>query len=329
MQTVIIIVARVSGAVYLNGRLAGEADAEHPLTLPVASFGPLFLELRPFSPGFLPLTLRLTLSAGQPLLSQPDSRLFAAVWPGHILELELSPEPVDSRALPLGEYGGAHFSFLPGSSPHIRCETASGYVLHPLPDGASLPVYTPLPGALLLSGDLPESRQYALVLSPDGVHTHLLLTGRALSFPDGGNALRMLCPAGDTVGHAFLDTWICSGSEWQRVSSEPMWESGAPRWPDTPEKTALAAVEAAQLGLAQEAASFFASGVACAEILARAARFDGCTPLRHALPDGRPAVGLTKLDQSVLHISPARYTASPGGVHGLWQLTGLFIDESA
>ena len=329
MQTVIVIAARVAGAVYLNGRFVGETDADRPLSLPVAPFGPLFLELRPFTPGFLPLSVRLPLSAGRPLLPRPDDRLCAAVWPGGVVELELSPERTDVSSLSLGEFGGVRLAFLPDPSPRIRCETASGVLFHALPDAALRPACTPLPGGLLLSGDLPDARQYALVLSPDASSVRLLLTGRGLSLPDGGNTLRMLCSADDTVGHAFLDTWACSSAEWRRVSSEPMWETGGPVWPDTPEKTALAALEAAQLGLPEEAASFFAPGVPCTEILARAALFDGCTPLRHALPDGRPAVGLTRLNQSVLLVSPARYTVSPGGAHGLWQLTGLFIDESA
>ena len=78
----------------------------------------------------------------------------------------------------------------------------------------------------------------------------------------------------------------------------------------------------------QEAAAFFAPAVQHADVLRRAAEFDGCVPLRYALPSGEAAVGLLKLRDHFLHIAPALYAAQPGGMYGGFLLTRLEIDEN-
>ena len=165
----------------------------------------------------------------------------------------------------------------------------------------------------------------------------LILTGSSLLLSVAGkgvtllndSAVRLLRPFGDSAGHASLETWAQTPQGWQPVASEPMWEKGAPIRPETPEATAIAAAEAAQLGLAGEAAACFAPTFPCTEIIRRLSDYDGCIPLRHALPGGESAVGLMKLDGNLLRIIPAVYAASPGGAYGFWQLTKLEIGESA
>ena len=79
MQTVLVVTSAVAGAVYAQGRLAGEVDAERPLCFPIAPFGALILEMRPFGAGYLPLSVRMTMSGGLPMPPEaPDSRLCAA-----------------------------------------------------------------------------------------------------------------------------------------------------------------------------------------------------------------------------------------------------------
>ena len=331
MQTVLVIQSSVAGAVYLGGRLAGEVDDRHPLTLPVSPFGALILELRPFTAGYLPLALRIPLSHGVPLISAPDSRFCAALWPGDVVELELIPEPLPLSAPPrfLCQIGDVRFSCLQARTPSLRCESSAAVFTHSLPDGALPPSVSPLPAGFLLTGGLPEGDQYALVLSPDASSVLLSVSGRNLSLLDGGAALRILRPSGDTVGHAALETWAASPAGWQLTASEPMWLTGGPAWPQTPEAAAIAAVEAAQLGLANEAAAYFSPLCPCADVLARAAAFDGCVPLRYPLPDGESAIGLMRLRDHLLRIVPARYSAAPGGTHGPWQLTKLEIPPDA
>ncbi len=333
MQTILVVQCALPGAVYLNGRPAGETDAERPLTLPVSPFGPLLLELRPFSAGILPLTLRIPFSKGIPLLPEADRRMCAALWPGGIVEIELLPERVPRclSPVPFAQSGGFRFSFLDESPPALLCEGPAASFRHPLPDGALMPSLTPLPAGFLLAGPLADDpeEQYAVVLAPDASAIRLSVTGRSLSLTDGGAALQILRAYGDTAGHAALETWTPAQAGWSLAASEPMWLNGAPHRPETPAETALAAMEAAQLGLMSEAASYFSPVFPFAEVLARAAGYDGCTLLRYPLPDGTPAVGLIRLQGGLLTVIPARCAAVPGGTVGSWQLTGLEIDERA
>lgn len=308
--------------------MAGEADAEHPLTLPVSPFGALIIELRPFGAGVLPLSLRVPLSRGRPVLSARDPRMSAALWPDGVLEIELLPERLPSPALLIAQTGGARLFWQDGAPPTLRCESESFVRGHPLPEGALPPVSEPLANALLLTGERTFGDQYALVLSPDASSLLFSVTGKRITPLSGGTALRLLRSYGDSVGHAALETWSASPTGWQLTASEPMWEQGAPVRPRTPEATAAAAIEAAQLGLIQEAAAYFAPAVPHDETLRRAAEFDGCVPLRHALPSGETAVGLLRLRDHFLQIIPALYSAQPGGQYGGYLLTRLEIDEN-
>lgn len=333
MQTVLIVRPAVAGMVCLNGRMAGEADGDHPLSLPVSPNGAHLLELRPFLPGYLPLTVRLPLSGGIPVLRERDARLFAAVWPGGMLEAELIPQmlPVCRLPQPVARQSDASYYFLdsPGEAPALLCESPAGSFAWTLPEGALFPAMTALPSGPLFLGGLKDGGQYAAASGGHPPALQLCLTGAHISLLEDGSGLRALRSFGDSAGHASLETWTCTPQGWQRTNAEPMWEYGAPRRPDTPESTAVAAVEAAQLGLSGEAAAWFAPAVPCAEALRRAAEYDGCVPLRCPLPDGRPAVGLMRMTEHVLRIVPAYYTAVPGPSAGSWLLTGLEIDEDA
>lgn len=307
--------------------MAGEADAEHPLSLPVSPFGALILELRPFYAGYLPLALRIPLSHGAPIVPEADPRFFAALWPGGILEIELIPERLPASSPPrfLSQLGDLRLSYSEGPSPAVRCEsTAAGYI-HSLPESALQPAASAIPGGILLVGDRACGDQYALILSPDASTVLLSVTGKNIALLDGGAALRLLHPLGDTAGHAILETWALTPQGWQLTASEPMWENGAPIRPETPEAAAIAAVESAQLGLSNEAAACFAPGIPCADVLAQAASYDGCVPLKYPAPGGEPSVGLMQLRGHVLHIIPARYAARPGGLNGAYQITKLEI----
>ncbi len=334
MQTVLILTSRAAGAIYLNGRWAGEVHAQQPLTLPVAPQGAFILEMRPFAPGLLPLTVHLTLSGGKllPGCLQDDARLCAALWPGGAIELELLPEalPIIAPGRFIGLAGEARISFMEAGAgrpePMLRCEWPGGTYAHPCPEGAQLPTLSLMGGNLLLRGERKDGGQYALVLSPDGRDCALTLQGRAITPLEESASLRVLRELHDTVGHARLETWAPTPGGWQCVSLEPMWADGAPAWPRTPEKTALAAIEAALLGLMDEMNGYLAPTADCAAALERLREYDGCTPLRQALPGGGDAVGLMRMEQGLLRIVPVHYHAAPGGAQGGWQLDALKID---
>jgi hypothetical protein len=67
VQPLMIFSSDVPGALYLNGRYAGELAAEAETALPVAPRGPLMIEHRPLVSGYLPMARRLTLSGGRPI----------------------------------------------------------------------------------------------------------------------------------------------------------------------------------------------------------------------------------------------------------------------
>ena len=329
MQSVLVILSSAPGAVFLGGRLAGEVDGERPLTLPVAPTGALLLELRPFSQGLLPLTTRVPFSRGVPLASalRGDARLHAALWPGGVVELELTPQPLPTSEAPapLARLNGVDISLL--GAGRILCQSEAGQFIHSLPDGALPPRADALPGGALLRGETAGGDMYALVLSPDGGANLLTLAGREITLLEDGAAIQALILQRDTVGHARLDTWTDGPEGWRLTGSEPLWAQGAPAWPQTPQATALAAIEAAQLGLTAEAASYFSPAFPCQEVLSLAAQFDGCVPLRYPLPDGGDAVGLMRLEDGLLRVVPASYRAERGGAHGLWQLEALEIKK--
>ncbi|MEF9895988.1 MAG: hypothetical protein RR843_09465, partial [Clostridia bacterium] len=124
-------------------------------------------------------------------------------------------------------------------------------------------------GGCVLPASVPDAPGLAAVLWPGGV-TEIELTpepigGRVL--PDSpaqlpgaqrteDGAVRTFELLNDTVGHAQLSIWREQDGAWACVHREILWAQGAPAWPDTPDKTAMAALEAALLGLNDEAAGY-------------------------------------------------------------------------
>lgn len=325
MQSVLMIRAHAGGVVYLNGRMAGEVNREHPLTLPVSPNGTILLELRPFQVGYLPLTARFSLARGEPRLPHPDPRIYAACWPDALIELELRPERIPAPAQILFRENGTGFSYIDACPPVLRCDTDSASFFHTLPDGALPPVPRPFSSARLLTGLLQSSDQYALLLSDDASRLLCTLVGRNISVLPDNSSVRFLRPLGDTAGHAFLETWSDTADGWACTWSEPMWADGMPIRPQTPADTALAAIEAAQLHLMGEAASYCSPRFSSSDVLSQLAEYDGCTRLRVPLQDGSDAVGVTKLENGILRVVPVRYTASRGAA---WQLESLEVDKS-
>ena len=94
MQPTLIAASAVPGLIYVNGRLIGEVEEGRPQTLPVSPFGAVYLEHRPLGRSHLPMTQRVTFSGGKPVpesLEQAQG-VEAVLWPGSLLEVELTPE---------------------------------------------------------------------------------------------------------------------------------------------------------------------------------------------------------------------------------------------
>ena len=320
VQPLMIFSSDVPGALYLNGRLAGELTPEAETSLPVAPRGPVLVEHRPLVAGYLPLARRLTLSGGVPIAVSDAGGVEVAAWPGGALEVLLTPEP---RACPKLVYDedGLVIALEGG---RLTASRGSERGVYPLPQGAEAPEIVRVPGAICLTGAC-QGGAYLIALGDDIEKPLISASGREASVaPDG--AARALEDLDDVVGHARLTRWALSDGRFEPVSVEHFWTRGAPEWPETPEGAALAALEAARLGLTDEARGYLAPGAA-ADALQEAVASGGATPLKYPLPDGRPAVGLMALrDGWLASVRPVFYHASPlGGPQGVWRLDRLTL----
>jgi hypothetical protein len=320
LQPLMIFSSDVPGALYLNGRLAGELMPEAETALPVAPRGPVLVEHRPLVAGYLPIARRMTLSAGVPIAVSDPGGVEVAAWPGGALEVLLTPENragakqvYDEDGLVIAMEGG-----------RLTASRGGARGVYPLPQGAEAPEVVRVPGAICLTGAC-EGGAYLIALGDDLEKPLISASGREASVTPDGMA-RSLEDLDDVVGHARLTRWALSDGRFEPVSVEHFWTHGAPAWPETPEAAALAALEAARLGLMDEARGYLAPG-AEADALQAAIESGGATPLKYPLPDGRPAVGLMTLrDGWLASIRPVFYHASPlGGPQGVWRLDRLTL----
>ena len=319
MQPILIVSSDVPGALFLNGRFAGELTPEAETALPVAPRGPLYLEHRPLAAGYTPLCRRLTLSGGVPIAVSDPSGVEAASWPGGALEVLLTPEPIFSKARMVFDENGLVIERTGGRLTASKDGVSRRFAL---PEGARESEVIRLPGALCLTGACDDGA-YLIALGDDVASPLLHVSGREASVTPDGEA-RALEDMNDVTGHARLTRWTLSDGRFTQVSEEHFWTRGAPEWPRTPEDAALAALQAARLGLMDEARGYLAPGTAGGALEAASAS-DGALPLKYPLPDGRPAMGLlTVTGDWLAAVRPVFYHASPlGGPQGVWRLDRL------
>lgn len=321
VQPVLIVSSDVPGALYLNGRYAGEIHQEAETALPVAPQGPLLVEHRPLVGGYLPMARRLTLSGGRPIAVSDEAGVEAAAWPGGAVELLLAPEPRAARTRTVYDEGGLVIEMIGGALTASKDGARRVYLL---PEEAREPEITRHPGALCLRGAF-DGGAYILALGDDVTQPLLNVSGREASLSPDGEA-RALEDMGDLVGHARLSQWVLSDGRFVPASVEHFWTKGAPRWPVTPEEAALAALQAAHADLPDEARGYLAPGAVC-DALEAARASAGALPLKYPLADGRPAVGLVELTGGWLaSIRPVYYHATAlGGPQGVWRLDRLTL----
>ncbi len=297
MQPTLAVSAPVAGVVYLNGRFAGECAADAPLFFPAAPRGAHYLEYRPLERGAVPLARRLVLAEGRPMAAPED--VFCVCWPGGVVEVKLACE----------------------ETPRVRWGNAE------LPPGAGKPEEeAPLEGGTLLLGRFGAQR-YAATLDAEGTLNGFVRFD-ALRGREGDNLL-CLTDRGDAVGHALLEHWQASGAGFRLLSSENAWAHGAPRWPQSEEGTALAACEAALLGLSGEADGYLAPekrGQNFVGTLISGA--NACGKVKYAPPDAHGAVALFfPIDERLTQVRCARFRGVPaGGTQGPWQIAAMWME---
>lgn len=228
----------------------------------------------------------------------------------------------------LGELGGEDVLSVP-----VSPRGAVYLEFHPMRRG-----FLPLCGRLTFAGGrvLAESvgEGMSALLWPSGA-SEIELTPEPLvapqtaaeaECPDG--AFRWLEPLGDTVGHALLHAFSSADAKNPR-ESEVVWENGAPRWPQTPESTALAAAEALGLGLIDEARGYMTPAALARDCLSMLMGFDGCLKMNYCAKD-QGAIGMIRLlTPRCARVVPADYRAVPmPGPQGAWRLDDIFVDKS-
>ena len=319
MQPTLVITSPVPGMIHINGRFAGEASADAPLFTPVAAFGPVYLECRPLQPGWLPMARRLVLSGGAPMaesLEQSDD-VFAIRWPGGVIEIELMPaRDASEHSEPLA-LGGLNARLIRGRECRLELDGLSC----PLPLDAHAPEATRFGDAIALLGQAGDG-QYLLTLSENPLRQTGFLRAGRIDF-EAAQTVRALTDRRDVAGHGVLERWQLNSSGLALISSDPVWMDGAPRPPASPEQAALAALEAALLGFADEAAEYFVPSASEFFPPDRISELgEIALPMKFGTPGGAPAVGLLHVESAnTALVRPVFFRAVQSG--GQWRLTQL------
>lgn len=271
---------------------------------------------------------------GRPVAAslEGQSVLNCVIWPGGVIDADLTPErsrPQPPTVMSL-QQADLHIRVIQGEDCKLELSRHGEVAVHPLSESAGPPEPRPLhDGGLQLLGALKGGGQYLLALGDDIARPLLFVEARSIELSDDGS-VQALIDIGDSVGHARLMNWTRAGDLYLPGEPETLWAEGAPHWPDSPEDTVLAALEAAKLGQMDEAMAYLSPGAEAEAMaaLGAAAESDGCVKLKYPAPGGRHAVGLVRLlTGSSAEVRPVFYQAQPmGGSQGSWRLSKLQIE---
>lgn len=317
MQPTLAVTVPAAGIIDLNGRFLGEASPEQPLLAPVSPFGAVYLEYKPLVAGWLPLARRIVMSSGSPLPDSLAEDVYAIRWPGFITEIELAPVPQRAEVTEAFVLDGVPCRIVRGERSRIEV----GELSCPFPKDGSAPEVQRLNGCAVLTGTAGDSR-YILTLSDDLTRqTGFLQADRLEIHPDG--SILATVSKGDLAGHAVEERWQAEPTGLRLAESEAVWLDGSPREPSNPEEAARMCLEAALLGLFDEAEGWLSPALRARHPLDAAQEAGSlCLPMKYGFPDGRPCVGLLKVETgSCAVVQPVYYRAERLG--GRWLLTEL------
>lgn len=323
-----LTVTGTPGLVYLNGRFCGETGAA---ALPLAREGVQYLELRPFAPDAQGAVLRLKVAGGK-LVEGVQGDAFAVQWPGGWIALELrgkdsgadlpeaEPSLLSSLAMPDGHYLFVNEGGVPSFG--RDAEEAVFLPLEAVLEGSLRPL--DLPGLCAAEGDCAEGRFAAILRAqgrPEILHCAAGLTAQV----DGMGTLRCVQGTGDTVGHATLSVWAPNGQgQVALCSREAVWQFGAPRWPQTPQETAKAWLEALHFGAGDEATGYLLLPEHAQRFIRIAGAFDTVVDLP---PDGGEGIrqGVAQLEgENLLSVRQLDFTlARQASVQGNWKIESI------
>lgn len=317
MQPMLAVTAPVPGLLCISGRPAAEICADAPAFVPVAPFGPVVLEYRPFEPGWLPAARRIVFSGGRPMADSLTEDLFALCWPDGVTEIEFSP-----RALPIFSVE----TFLIGTTPCriARCEKT--FLELPslacaLPDGAQKPSLTRAGECALLMGSA-GSKRYALALSGDLTAELGLLRAPEIEM-ESETVLRTLEPRGGVTGGTLIRRWQLGPHGLEALDAECILDRQVA--PASAEEAILAALEAALDGDGARL-NRLCTGNCADEISAIAREGSLCLPMKYALCS-EPCVGLlTQARANFARVRRVLYAAERFG--GEWKAVHAHLEQS-
>lgn len=324
MQTIAVFTAPTGGIIKINGRFAGETGPDMPLITPVTPNGILYVEFTPFLCRFRPTAHRFSITGGEFDVKSADAACYMILWPGGICEFAITPPAAYPPESEFSMMDGRSVAILRGEAAILRVGGNSVA----LPVGAQLPdMHVTENDTEIYMGACPEGR-YAAIFSAHDLAPVEAITASTIEREENG-ILRTKTLLNDTVGHVLVEAYRPSATGMELVSSEYDWATGGPTWPDSPEKTAIAAVEAALLGLDGEATGYISPAVADKGLLNSIAKnYDAVLPMKYQVSGALPAVGLVKkLTDRAATVTPLRYHAiAAKGQQGMWRLDQLELE---
>lgn len=279
MQPILLLRSAQAGAVYLNGRLAGEVEEERELALPVAAQGAQILQFFPYG-DFLPMAGKLLFSKGRPVAKAWNALcgVRAVCWPCGAVEIELEPA-VRSEAPAL---------------PAMRRVGEIDVLEETVPAGQRLTI----------------SRAGDTLLRVEGREASLRADGSVYVLSDLGDEVGHARAA---VYTPTAEGYALASSDILWANGGPLW----PQTPEACALAALQATLLGLSGEAEGylAAGYARTSASLSEIVEG---FDACVRMKFPLPGGESAVALLRLEgENLLEAVPVAYSASmTGGAQG-------------
>lgn len=318
MQTIAVFTAPTSGIISINGRFAGETGTESPLIMPVTPNGTLYVEFSPFSRRFRPMAYKFQTSSGEFDMENTSDACYMMLWPDGICEFSLTPPAAYPPESEYSMLDDRPIALLRGEASLLRV----GREALALPAGAQLPdTKIHINSAEIYMGKCPEG-QYAAAFSAHTLQPISAITAGKIVHEN--NTLRATTDLNDTAGHTLIEIYTPTENALNLTSNEYIWTNNTPIRPESPEKTALTAIEAAMLNLYDEANSYLAPSLSQSNIISEISqKYDTVLPMKYIISK-QPCLALVKkkTDRAAT-VTPLAYHAIP--TDNAWQLDHLEI----
>lgn len=291
---VLYISPDTAGLIYINGHLAGECGPDSPLVTPAPPQGMLYMELRPFSDGFAPMTRRMAFSGGHVAGSAAPDGMYIVEWPGSVIDVQLSPERVGDLCGALRLSAGGCDIYVSPQRPATACVVRGARLMTSrMPNAVSEARALETPdGRIMLIGRC-AGGEFAQVLDAEGGAVALNVEGRAIS-PAGHGGVQVIRALNDEAGHELRELWRPEGRGYV-CEVQGVRIAGERSAPVSAESAALRLGQALLLGQEAEARALLTPGAQARlrQLRAVAERCDACCALKYGAREG--AIGAMKL----------------------------------